>query len=193
MPLLYHAFARSSFVCYDAKLMKRPFIVLLTLVLGLQMPAFAGALYEQLSRAGEVKVVVAQPTDVGTSQLDLAAFKKSLEAALQKRKSIHFVIAESDAGAKLRVETEVRGFQFSLTDPVDMLIGVGGAALDAAKNEHFASIDAQMTVKDASGAVRWSRLVHASITDEKMSETEARGRILDRAAAVFVKEAFGKK
>ena len=150
-------------------------------------------LYEELSRAKEVKVFVKAPTDSGASNLDAEGFKTAAETALKERKSIHFASAASEAEAKIIVESDIKGFMFSLTDPVDMLAGVGMAAMDAAKVDHFASVDVHYTVRDASGKTRFDDVVHASITDEKFTEAEARAQILARVSEVFVRTAFGKK
>ena len=162
----------------------------------LTLPAQASEsnpLYEQLSRAKEVKVYVAVPTDPSGTKLDTEAFRKAIEQALRDRKSIHFAPVASESEAILVVDSELKGFGFSLTDPVDMLAGVGMAAMDAAKVEHFASVDAKMTVREPSGAVKWTDTIHASITDPAITETESREKILPRAAEYFVRTAFGKR
>lgn len=152
-----------------------------------------GALYEELARAKEVKVYVAPPADPsGKTGLDPVLFQKRIEEALKARKSIHFSTVSSEAEAQFKVETEIEGFSFSEKDPVDMLIGVGGTAMDAIKEDHFAAMDIKMTVREVSGSERWSGKIHASVTDERMTEAESRQRILDRAAEMFVREAFGK-
>ena len=150
-------------------------------------------LYEEFSRSKEVKVFVKFPVDSGASKLDAERFKTAIENGLKGRKSIHFTAVSSEGDAQLVIESDIKGFMFSLTDPVDMLAGVGMAAMDAAKIDHFASVDARFTVREASGKTRWDDVVHASITDEKFTEIEAREQILDRMADVFVRSAFGKK
>jgi len=150
-------------------------------------------LYEELSRAKEVKVFVKVPTDSGASKLDAERFKGAAETALKERKSVRFALAASEAEAKIVVESDIKGFMFSLTDPVDMLAGVGMAAMDAANIAHFASIDVHFIVRDATGKTRYDDVIHASITDEKFTEIEAREQILARVSEVFVRTAFGKK
>lgn len=150
-------------------------------------------LYEEFSRGKEVKVFVKVPADSGTSKLDAERFKTAIENALKGRKSIRFNVVSSEADAKLVIEADIKGFMFSLSDPVDMLVGVGMAAMDAAKIDHFTATDVHFMVQDASGKKRWDDTVHASITDEKFTEAEAREQILDRVADVFVRSAFGKK
>lgn len=155
----------------------------------------ADSLYEKYSRAAEVKVFIAQPREVAVSgKIDTAALKKALEKALSERKSIHFKVVESAAEATLTIEADLQGYYFSEQDPVDMLVGVGMAAMDAAKQDHFVRVEADFRVLDAKGGqVLWKDRLIASITDEKMSEDEAKLMILDRAAEVFVRSAFGKK
>jgi hypothetical protein len=149
-------------------------------------------LYEELSRAKEVKVAVKLPTDSGATNLNFESFKKAVETALQERKSIHFTTVMSEAEAKLVVETDMKGFTFSLTDPLDMLAGAAMAAMDAAKVEHFASAEVRFIVREGE-KVRYDQILRASITDPAFTEEEARERILERAAEQFVQKAFGKK
>ena len=174
-------------------------LLILSIFLGLQSVSAPAAqdsnpLYEELSRAGEVKVFVALPTDPSEKTgLDLDQFKKALEEELRGRKSIRFSPVASEAESKLVVETQVAGFQFSEHDPIDMLIGAGAAAMDAAKDEHFASLEADFTVREPDGRMRWKDRVRATITDAAITEAESRERILPRVSQGFVKEAFGKK
>jgi hypothetical protein len=177
--------------------MKRNIILSLGLCAALAGPVLAqdtrGLLYDELSHAKEVKIYVASPADsTGKTNLDVSLFQKKIEEVLSARKSIHFSVVPSESEARFKVETEILGFVFSEKDPVDMLMGVGMATLDAIKNDHFASVDAKMTVKEISGSERWSDKIHASLTDEKMTEAESRVKILNRAAEIFVREAFGK-
>ncbi len=155
----------------------------------------ADSLYEKYSRAAEVKVFVVQPKEVAISgKIDTAVLKKALEKALSERKSIHFEITQNAAEAALSIEADLQGYYFSEHDPVDMLVGVGMAAMDAAKQDHFVRLEADYRVLDAKGGqVLWKDRLIASITDEKMTEDEAKVMILDRAADVFVRSAFGKK
>ncbi len=150
-------------------------------------------LYEELSRAKDVKIFVKTPVDSGATLLDKEGFKKAVEEALKARKSIRFQPVATEAEAKFVIEIDLKGFGFSLTDPVDMLVGVGMAVVDAAKIAHFASSDVQFTVKDRAGKTRWDGIVHASITDEKMTEEESRQKMPARSAEMFMRAAFGKR
>jgi hypothetical protein len=160
-------------------------------------PAFAQAdsLYETLTRRSEVKVFVWPPSDVSEKKgLDPAVLKEALEKSFSGRKSIHFRTVASASEAELALETQINGFLFSETDPVDMLIGVGAAALDAATQDHFASAEALFTVRDLkSGAVLWKDKVNASVTDHTMTEAESRQKVVDRLAEMLMRTAFGKK
>ena len=92
----------------------------------------------------------ASPTDISEKKaLEPAVLKQAVEKALQGRKSIHFSVVPTEAEAELTIDTEVNGFTFSETDPVDMLVGVGAAALDAA------TIDLRATIHAA-----WALLTH---------------------------------
>ncbi len=181
-------------------IMKRTSLLIMISIFALSVSAgFVWAethsLYEKYSRASEVKIFIGQPKEVAISgKIDTTALKKALEKALSERKSIHFKIVESATEAVISIEVDLQGYYFSEHDPVDMLIGVGMAAMDAAKQDHFVRLEADCRVLDAKGGqVLWKDRLTASITDEKMTEDEAKLMILDRTADVFIRSAFGKK
>ncbi len=157
--------------------------------------AETGDLYERYSKSSEVKVHVSTPKETDPKGvIDTEAFKKALEKALVERKSIHFKVVEKASEATLSIEVDIQGFYFSEHDPVDMLMGVGMAAMDAAKQDHFARLEGVYRVLDAKdGRVLWKEALIASLTDEKMTEAESKIKILDRASDVFIKTAFGRK
>ena len=152
-------------------------------------------LYETLSRRSEVKIYVAATTDVSEKkELNAAALKEAVEKALAARKSIHFKVVPAEADADLAVDTEVKGFHFSETDPVDMLVGVGAAAMDAATIDHFAAAEAAFTVREVKPAkTLWKDTLRASVTDHTMTEPESRQKISERLGEMLMREAFGKK
>ena len=152
------------------------------------------SLYESLSRKSEVKITVATTTDISEKkELDPAVLKDAIEKALTARKSIHFKVVPADA-AELAIDTEVKGFHFSETDPVDMLVGVGGTAMDAATIDHFAASEATFTVRDVkAGTTLWKDTLRASVTHHTMTEAESRQKVSERLAEMLMRAAFGKK
>ena len=153
------------------------------------------SLYETYSRRAEVKVFVSIPTDTSDKKaLDPAVLKAALEKSFSERKSIHFHPVPSEADADLALDAETQGFIFSESDPVDMLIGVEAAAMDAATVDHFAAADVLFTVREAKGQkVLWKEKLHASVTDHTMTEAESKDKIAGRLGEVLMREAFGKK
>ena len=157
--------------------------------------AVAGTLYEDFSRRGTVKVYVeALKGSTGHSKVRTGEMKKSLETALSNRKSIKFAIVPSKEEADVMISSEVVEFLWTDHDPVDMIVGIGGTAMDAMVVECYARLQANFAVTDAkSGLVLWKDKVKATLTKAGMSEADSLGLINDDIAKVFIKEAFGKQ
>ncbi len=173
--------------------------VIPALVLALAATAFpalahADTLYSDFSRRGTVKIHVAPPVDAtGKDQILIAEFKKSIEEALAARKSVRFAVVPSESEADVVVESRVTGFSWTDHDPVDMIVGIGAAALDAAKVECYARMNVTFLVKDAkSGRKLWNEALSATVTKAKMSEKESLSLINSDMAKQFVIRAFGK-
>jgi hypothetical protein len=177
--------------------MKRFFAALFTGVLTLScLPAFAGeSLYEAFSRRGTIKVHVETPKDSTGKDIVLTDdLKKKIEAALEARKSLRFAIEPSAASADVVVSVDVAELMWTDHDPVDMLVGIGATAMDAAVRENYARMLADIAVKDArSGATLWKDRVRATLTSKTMTEEQSRTMINDDLAKVFIKEAFARK
>lgn len=161
------------------------------------MPAAAGSvsLYDSLRRRFEIAVFVQTPTDgSGKAALDPALLKPALEKAFRERKSLHFKVVSTEAEADLTVDTQIEGFLFSETDPVDMLVGVGAAAMDAAVQDHFASVEATFIICDVkTKQILWKDKLGASVTDHTMTEVESKDKISEKLGVMLMRAAFGKK
>ncbi|MCG3176793.1 MAG: hypothetical protein MOGMAGMI_01757 [Candidatus Omnitrophica bacterium] len=158
-------------------------------------PVLASSLnpvYEELSRRPEVGIHVSDIKDE-SGKADVAALKAAIQKALGERKSIKFkVVGYTDAD--VRVDVVIKDYLYSDHDPVDMLVGAGAIAIDAAKKEHFARIIAEVTVLDAPTERQlWHDRVMATITKEPMTEAEARDLVTSDWAKTFIRNAFGKK
>ena len=153
------------------------------------------SLYSDLSRAGTVAIHVAEPADKSKEpKADLPGLKTAVEKALAARKSVRFSVQPAEAGARLRVNAEVSETIWLKDDPIDMLIGVGGTAMDAAVVEHYARMQATFTVTDVkTGRVLWTDELKATLTSNDVTETNFKEKINERMAEVFVIAAFGKK
>src|SRR5687767_2925733 len=93
----------------------------------------ADSLYEAFSRRGTVKVHVEAPKNAtGKDALLIDDLKKKLETALADRKSLRFAIEPSAGTADVIITTEVAELMWTDHDPVDMLVGIGATAMDAA-------------------------------------------------------------
>jgi hypothetical protein len=176
--------------------MKKLMSVALTAVLlSVAAPAFSANLYETYSRKGHVKIFVEKPTDkTEKKKVNVESLKSAIEKALKERQSVRFDILRSTDEAELVVETEITEFYWTDHDPVDMIMGLGGTAMDVAKVECYARLTANYKVKDGkSGSTLWSDKLKATLTKGGMSEAQSLELIGDDAAKVLMKEAFGKK
>lgn len=141
-----------------------------------------------------VRVHVALPTDsTAAPRIDPAVLRKEFEEQLAGRKSIRFEPAASAAEADIVVDAEVTEYFWTDHDPVDMLMGVGGAAYDAATKENYARMQAAVSVTAADGRELWKKKLVATVTGNDMSEDQGPARVSADMAKTFMKEAFSKK
>ncbi len=154
----------------------------------------AASLYD-LFDGKAVKVYLAEVQDsTPDHKLNVSDVKPTLSKALANRKSIRFEIVEGKEQADLLIETEIRSFYWTDHDPVDMLMGIGGTAADAAIREDYARVEADFTVTDLrKNRVLWKDRVMATITKKPMSEAESIPLVTEDLAKVFIRECFGKK
>lgn len=169
-------------------------ILVISLLFSVTAPAFSASLYETYSRKGTVKVFVDMPVDKTEKKVKTIELKTAFEKALKERKSVRFELVSSREAADLVIETDVVEFYWTNHDPVDMIMGVGGTAMDIARVECYARMTAAIRVKEAkSGRTEWSDKLKATITKADMSEAQSLDLIGDDMAKVLMKEAFGKK
>lgn len=154
----------------------------------------SASLYPKYSGKADVKVFIGELKDnTGKNEADLAALKTALESAFTERKSIRFRLVPSKAEADIEVRAAVTEFYFTEQDPVDMIAGIGMAAMDAVKQEHYARIQADVSVLDAKNdRALWKSSLKATMTG-MFSAAEARKDIGARLARVFMRDAFSKK
>lgn len=151
-------------------------------------------LYDQYSKKESVKIHVVLPRDATGKGVNVRVLKDKLEDALGSRASINFDVVGKREAADLTVESEIVEYFWSDEDPLDMLMGVGGAAYDAAVLEHYSKIQAQFRVSEkAADSPSWEQKLKASVTDADMAEKDGFSRAAEKMAKVFLKEAFRKK
>ncbi len=142
-----------------------------------------------------VKVFIADIQD-GTSahELDLSLVKARIEAGLKERKSIKFQVVTSPDTADITMETTIVSYAWSDHDPIDMLVGIGGTAMDAAVVEDYASLQADVTISDArSKKPLWQKRLFATITKKPMSKPESLPLVTDNFVKAFIKDCFSKR
>jgi hypothetical protein len=157
--------------------------------------AFCANLYESYSKKGEVKVFVSQPENHSDKPaVKTAELKKSIETALQNRKSIRFKIVPTREEANIAIETDVVEFMWTDHDPVDMIMGVGAIAMDTAVVEDYARMTAQFKITDLKKQdVVWADKLKSTLTQKDMPESKSLDLIGDDMAKTLIKEAFAKK
>lgn len=176
--------------------MKSILMIVVALLAGtLSAQAAAGPNLLKTFEGREVKIFVADVQNSSPEPLfDTKLVKQKIQDALSARKSIHFTIVSGPEDADLAMEAELREFEWSDHDPVDMLMGLGAAAMDAATIEDYAMLRADVTVKDVKkNTVLWKSLIRSAVTKKPMSETESLPLLTDMFAKDFIKQCFGKK
>ena len=143
----------------------------------------------------EVKVHLADVKDLTSAHaVDPALVKAKFEEAMKNRKSIHFQIVENPEEAQITIETILTEFLWTDHDPVDMLLGAGSAALDAAMVEDYARLEADITVTDVRAKkILWKDRVLATVTKKPMSRTDSLPLVTDHLAKTFIKNCFSKR
>ncbi len=170
--------------------------VLLTAILFLTHTGFcqSQSLYPLFDKKSLVRVAVALPTDVTEEKLVNAGdIKKELESALAARKSIRFQVLPDPQGADLTIDVKVTEYYWTDHDPVDMLMGVGATAMDAAMVENYARLQAVFTVTDAkTQKTLWNDKQMATITGHGLTKENGPAMIAKEMAQVFIRNCFGK-
>jgi hypothetical protein len=171
--------------------MRRPLVLLACLFLASTALAANADLYGRFQgKSAKTYLEVKDSTHGKVSPEELRA---KLLKGLEERKSIRFQGSETPEGADLRITAEVLDYHWTDHDPIDMLVGVGGTAMDAAVIEDFARITVDVTVCDSAGKQCWRDKLSASVTKKPMSQAESVPLVTDKFVKVFVRELFGKK
>jgi len=153
------------------------------------------SLYPLFEKKSLVRVAVALPTDVSEQKsVNAGDVKKELESALAARKSIRFQTLPSPEGADLTIDVQITEYYWTDHDPIDMLVGVGAAAMDAAMVENYARLQAVFTVRDAkTQKTLWNDKLMATITGGTLTKENGPAMIAKEMAQVFIRNCFGKK
>ncbi len=143
----------------------------------------------------EVRILVMEIKNSSSEpSLDMSLMKQEIQDALSERKSIHFKNVSDPEAADLAVETDIREYHWSDHDPVDMLMGVSSAAMDAASVEDYAELHAEVTVTDVKkNRVLWKDRIRSAITKKPMSKIESVPLLAKAFSKDFIKQCFGKK
>src|SRR3989338_4243795 len=191
-------FWKSTPGCPNMRRVKRSFIFLIFIFTAFFISTLSHAQPASLYRLFNekvVKVYVAPIKDLSSGHdVEPALVESKLKEALKNRKSIHFVIVEQKEQAQLAIAIELKGFMWTDHDPVDMIMGLGAAALDAAKVEDYASLEADFTVSDVlKDKILWQERVRASVTKKPMPKPDSLPLVAEGLAKSFLKSCFSKK
>jgi len=129
----------------------------------------------------------------GNEEVDLILLKESVENAFLERVSQDFEVAVTSETADVTIDMNITEYLWTEDDPVDNLLGIGGVAIDAAKQENYARMIAEFKFTDVkSGEVLWEDTLKATITDDEMSEGDSYGMINDRIVKVLTRNLFSR-
>ncbi|MFC1548771.1 hypothetical protein ACFL5E_02285 [Candidatus Omnitrophota bacterium] len=166
-------------------------------------------LYSVLEDAQEIRVYIAPVTDSSGQASDmLKDTRKTIEEAFISRMSLNFkVVPEKDADIIITCDIVERIWLEH--DPLDSdkLPGTPGLLLDAAMDENYGRIQADVVVKRGpqqtlsrdlgrlrkGGDILWKKQLKATVTRGDMPEEESKPYIEARLAAMILRKCFGKK
>ncbi|MBN1872328.1 MAG: hypothetical protein JW800_07125 [Candidatus Omnitrophica bacterium] len=179
------------------KLMRHLFFVMISAAF-LMSVAYAGQDVNILEYFDEKQVTNIYINDIinstGNENIDLAAFKMNIEDAFLERVNQQFEIAQSPEEADVVMDIEITEYLFTEEDPVDNLIGIGGVAMDAAKQENYARMIAVFKLTDTKTSdVLWQDTLKATITDDEMVEPDSYDLINDRIVKVLMRNLFSRQ
>ncbi len=152
------------------------------------------SLYSRFS-GRPVKIFIGDVKDsTKEHELDLAMIKSRIAAGLEGRKSVKFQVVPTVQEADISLDTQVTGYLWTDHDPIDMLVGIGATALDAAKIEDYAAMEADVTVTDVkSDKPIWKKHMFATVTKKPMSKAQSVPLVTDNFVKAFIKDCFSKR
>jgi hypothetical protein len=170
-------------------------------------------LYTELEDIRGIRIYVADVIDNSGGEMKgmLADAKKAIEDAFASRMSLDFKIVNSEADADLIIIVKVEERIWLDHDPIDSDKGIGFPATlaDAALDEDYARIQADVIVKKGPNASRdvakalrrlhirgdivWEKKVTATVTKMEMTEEASKPLIEERLAHIILRKCFGKK
>lgn len=152
-------------------------------------------IYYELSDMPRVRTYIEDVNNTSDNdKVDLTGLKKTLENALAARMTINFAIVSNKKDADVIINFDVVEFLWTDKDPIDSITGIGAIAMDAAIQENYGRIQAEVSViKAKDQKVMWKRKIKATITDKNMSEGESVDLLNKRLVKMFMKECLSKR
>ncbi len=191
--------------------MKKNFTMLLTMAMAMQLlfPQIGESrarenLYSILGNQSEVKTYVRNVVDSSGSSRELVPLiKKELEAVLEARKSINFVIVNDEKDADIIISCDITERMWLEVDPVDQMHNVVAGAYDAMTEENYSRLEAGFVVEKGprkvifkrigSRRIIWEQSVQATVTKKIMPEEESLSLVSERLVKAFIRKCFSKK
>ena len=147
-----------------------------------------------LRNHNEVKVFVDIKNASGDEKVNIELLKTSLESAFAGRKAHKFTIVKTAEEADMILRGNVVEYVWSESDPIDQVWGLGSAAMDAAMQENYARIQADMQLVAAKGMTKlWSDRVQATMTKGVMPKDESYAQVYGIFTKTIMKEMFKER
>jgi len=149
----------------------------------------AKSIYDLFEKNPLLKVYISDiKNSSGDRKLDLRKIKREVENGFSRRKSHRFMVMATDREADIVIDIDVVEYYFTLTDPVDMVIGIIGIAADAAKTDHYARLQANCTVTDTTNnRVVWEEKVLSTKNHSTMTKEESYDIMYEEFAKSFLR------
>jgi len=171
-------------------------ISIVTFCAGVSCLGYAAArnIIEYFDEKGVIKTHVRDiKNSTGDSNIDVAELKKRLEKAFVERGSHAFKIVSDIDTADIVVDVDVAEYFWTEEDPVDLIFSPIAAAIDKAKAENYARMQADIVIIDVkSGQELWKERVQSTLTDDTMTEKESYHLTYERFSKMFMKKLFKK-
>jgi hypothetical protein len=124
-----------------------------------------------VGKSKKVSVHIADiESSVGNPDIKGSDLAAALADALKERISVDYQMAESAGGSDLIISGDIVEYFYTENDPVDMITGWAGIAMDAVKKENYVRMTVDFVVRDTeSDADLMVERIAATITDDEMT------------------------
>jgi len=138
---------------------------------------------------GQTNVYIGEITNsTGDENINLEELRKNLDAAFFVRTKYDFKIVKDKSAADIIITVDVQEYKWAEHDFVNTL-PFSIKNLNPAADEHYARMQALITVKKASNNRKmWQDKLKATISNATMTEQQSYGMVSKRIVAIFIRE-----